>query len=378
MKKWLKILLPVGVVVLGIAGASVMNATAPPAVEPDEEASPGPVVSVRHVQPQAHQFRITSWGELQPREKTSLTPEVTGRIVELHPDFIIGGLIKQGEVLVRLDDADYQSALLTAESNLAAAQARLQEERALAQVAERELRGTDNPTALALREPQLQSAQAAVKSSQAALQKAQRDLERTRIAAPYDALVKSRSSGVGQVVSMGTVLGEIYNVERAEIHLPIASFDTRFLLADVIGSPAYINTPNARYEVAIVRDLGTIDRQTRMTTLVASIDDPYALRSDKGALRFGQFVSVDIAGQQFSELFRLPQEALVRNHIWLVKADNTLERREVEIVRKEGGDVWIRNGISASDSLVVMPPNFPQPGMTVRPVMEEAQIAGRE
>ncbi|MGX5913725.1 efflux RND transporter periplasmic adaptor subunit [Aliidiomarina sp. Khilg15.8] len=378
MKKWLKILLPIGVVVLGVAGASVINATAPPAVEPEEEASPGPVVSVRQIQPQNHEFRITSWGELQPREKTSLTPEVTGRIVELHQDFIIGGLIKQGEVLVRLDDADYQSALLTAESNLAEAEARLQEERALAQVAERELRGTENPTALALRQPQLQSAQAAVKSSQAALQKAQRDLERTRIAAPYDALVKSRNSGVGQVVSMGTVLGEIYNVERAEVHLPIASFDTQFLLSDVIGSPAYINTANASYEVAIVRDLGTIDRQTRMTTLVASIDDPYALRSDKAALRFGQFVSVDIAGQQYSDLFRLPQEALVRNHIWLVKEDNTLERREVEVLRKEGADVWVRNGISANDSLVVMPPNFPQPGMTVRPVVEEQQMAGRE
>lgn len=378
MKKWLKVVLPVGVIALGVAGASMISATAPPEVVPTEEKSPGPVVTVRPIKPQSHQFSISSWGELQPREKTSLTPEVSGRVVEFHPDFIIGGLIKQGEVLVRLDDADYQSALLTAESNLAAAQASLQEETALAEVAKQELRDTQNPTPLALRQPQLQSAQAAVKSAQAALQKAQRDLERTQITAPYDALVMSRNSGVGQVVSMGTVLGEIYNIERAEIHLPIANFDVQYLLKEVIGSPASIVTPNARYAVSIVRDLGTIDSQTRMSTLVASIDDPYALRSDKSPLRFGQFVSVEIAGQQFSDLFRLPQEALVRNHIWLVKDDNTLERREVEILRKEGSNVWIRNGVSADETLVVMPPNFPQPGMLVRPVMEEPQIAGRE
>lgn len=375
MKTWLKVSLPLAVVVIGIAGANLINATGVPPVEPVSEASPGPVVTVRSIAPQSHQFSVTSWGELQPREKTTLTPEVTGRVIAFHENFIEGGLIREGEVLVTLDDSDYRSALLNAESNLAAAQAKLQEDQALARVAEQELRNTENPTPLALRLPQLQSSEAAVKSAEAGLQKAQRDLARTRITAPYDALVKSRNTGVGQVVSMGTTLGEIYNVERAEIHLPIATFDLQFLQEQVIGSQAYIDTASTPRPVHIVRDLGIVDTQTRMTRLVASVEDPYGLHNGNSTLRFGQFVAVRIEGQSVNEVYRLPQEALVRDSIWLVSDDNTLQRQQVNILRKEGRDVLITEGISATDTLVVMPPNFPQHGMKVRPVAEDTQTA---
>lgn len=375
MKTWLKISLPLAVVVIGIAGANLINATGTPPVEPVNEASPGPIVTVRSIAPQPHQFRVTSWGELQPREKTTLTPEVTGRVIAFHENFIEGGLIREGEVLVTLDDSDYRSALLNAESNLAAAQAKLQEDQALARVAQQELRNTQDPTPLALRLPQLRSAEAAVKSAEAGLQKAQRDLARTRITAPYDALVKSRNTGVGQVVSMGTTLGEIYNVERAEIHLPIANFDLQFLQEQVVGSQAYIETPTAPRSVSIVRDLGIVDTQTRMTRLVASVEDPYGLHSDKPILRFGQFVTVRIDGQSVSEVYRLPQEALVRDSIWLVSDEDTLQRQQVNILRKEGRDVLVTEGISATDTLVVMPPNFPQHGMRVRPIAEDTQTA---
>ncbi|RUO26058.1 efflux RND transporter periplasmic adaptor subunit [Aliidiomarina minuta] len=378
MKTWLKITLPLAVVVLGIVGASVINATGTPPVEPVNEASPGPVVTVRSITPQSHQYNVTSWGELQPREKTTLTPEVTGRVIAFHPNFIEGGLIREGEVLVTLDDSDYRSALLTAESNLAAAEAKLQEDQALARVAQQELRNTKDPTPLALRLPQLQSSEAAVKSADAGLRKAQRDLSRTQITAPYDALVKSRNTGVGQVVSMGTTLGEIYNIEQAEIHLPIASFDLHFLQEQVVGSQAYIETPAVTRAVKIVRDLGIVDSQTRMTRLVASLDDPYGLHSGEPVLRFGQFVTVRIEGQSVAEVYRLPQEALVRDSIWLVSDDNTLQRRQVNILRKEGRDVLVSDGISSSDTLVVMPPNFPQHGMRVRPVAEDTQTAQQE
>lgn len=375
MKTWLKVSLPIAAIVVGIVGASLISATGTPPIEPVSEASPGPVVTVSSITPRPHQFSVSSWGELQPREKTTLTPEVTGRVIAFHENFIEGGLIRQGEVLVTLDDSDYRSALLTAQSNLAAAQAKLQEDQALARVAEQELRNTQDPTPLALRLPQLQSSEAAVKSAEAGLQKAQRDLARTQIVAPYDALVKSRNTGVGQVVSMGTTLGEIYNVERAEIHLPIASFDLQFLQEQVVGSPAHIETLTEPRPVNIVRDLGIVDTQTRMTRLVASLDDPYGLHNGKPALRFGQFVTVRISGQSVSDVYRLPQEALVRDSIWLVSDDNTLQRQQVNILRKEGRDVLITEGISATDTLVVMPPNFPQHGMKVRPVAEDTQTA---
>ncbi|MGZ7292844.1 hypothetical protein ACXWQM_09855, partial [Streptococcus pyogenes] len=89
----------------------------------------------------------------------------------------------------------------------------------------------------------------------------------------------------------------------------------------------------------------------RMTRLVASVEDPYGLHNDTPVLRFGQFVAVHIDGQAVSEVYRLPQEALVRDSIWLVSDDNTLQRQQVNILRKEGRDVLITEGISATDTL---------------------------
>ena len=75
-------------------------------------------VNVRSAEPQTVTPYLTAFGEVQSRRTLDLRMAAGGQIVEISPNFVEGGVVEQGEVLIRLDDADAQSALLRTESDL--------------------------------------------------------------------------------------------------------------------------------------------------------------------------------------------------------------------------------------------------------------------
>ena len=380
MKAWQKGLFAAGVFGLAIVVFIVIQATAKPPLQKEKSGSLAPLVVTQPLQAQPHRFELQLWAEVKPKEKTTLTPEVSGRVIALDPNFIAGGVITKGTVLVQLDDADYQVALLSAEAAVASAESALSQEQAQARVAEQELRhlSRDQITALALRQPQLLSAEAALKSAQAAEQKAQRDLERTRITAPYDALVVNRNIGLGQVVSTGTALGELYSVEQAELYVPVASFDLAYLPTERAGIPAQLRTEHFSRQAKVVRDLGLVNNQTRMSHLVVQLDDPYAVRSQQPVIRFGQYVEVRLAGRVEDKLYTIPQDALSDGKVWLLQPDMTMAQQEVEVVRQSGKFAYVKAGLTDGQQLILTVPNFPQPGMAVRTAQSDSELVKAE
>ncbi|WP_019675664.1 efflux RND transporter periplasmic adaptor subunit [Arsukibacterium perlucidum] len=380
MKTWKKGLLAAGVFGLAFLVFIAIQATAKPPLQKDQARSQAPLVVTQQLQAQSHRFELQLWAEVRPKEQTTLTPEVAGRIIALDPNFIAGGVITKGTVLVQLDDADYQVALLSAQAAVASAQSALAQEQAQARVAEQELKhlSRDQITALALRQPQLLSAEAALKSAQAGLQKAHRDLDRTRISAPYDALVVKRNIGLGQVVSTGTALGELYSVEQAELYVPVASFDLAYLPAERAGIPAQLRTEHVSRDAKVVRDLGLINSQTRMSHLVVQLDDPYAVRSQQPVIRFGQYVEVRLAGRVEDKLYTIPQDALSNGKVWLLQPDMTMAQQHVEVVRQTGKFAYVKAGLTDGQQLILTVPNFPQPGMAVRTEQSDDKLVKAE
>mgnify|MGYP000459147627 CR=1 FL=1 len=335
-----------------------------------QDAPPPPIVLVSEVQPESYQVNIDSWGEVQPKERTNLSSFVSGEIVAVHDAFNAGGLVKKGDVLVNVDESDYRSALVEAESNLAAAQANLEQEVALAEVAKEEWStvSKDKVSALALRKPQLLSAKARMKAAEAALSRAQRNLERCSIRAPYDALVVSRAVGLGQVVNVSSVVGELYSIETAEVILPIAGFDSPFVPENIQSISAVMtvaDTSQLQRTIRIDRDLGVVNQMTRMSNLVAVIDDPYGLRSEVPVVKFGSYVKVTVPGVVLNGVYSAVQEAVEGDHVWVVNAQNELVQRKVDILREEKGLVVIGKGLQAGERLVTQIPEYPQVGMQV-------------
>ena len=87
-------------------------------------------------------------------------------------------------------------------------------------------------SSLIFREPQLQAARASLKSAEAQLADARLALGRTRIAAPFDGVVRSKSVDVGQYVAPGQNLGALYDTDEVEIVVPLT--DAEAALVDGI------------------------------------------------------------------------------------------------------------------------------------------------
>jgi len=349
----------------------------------------------------SYELRVRSQGTVQPRTRSTLLPEVSGKIIEISPSFRPGGFFGQGDVLMRLDPLDYETAIVIAKAALAQAEVMLVEEQARADQAVENWRAmgrTGTPSALVSRAPQVAKAQADVASAKAQVMKAERDLERTTIRAPYACQVLEQGVDLGQFVGQGTTLGLIFAVDYVEIRLPLPERESQFLklpqsfrdqsTATVDGAKVFLKSIVAGKPVAwegkIVRVEGSLDTETRQATAVAQVTDPYARRPDGAPpLTIGVFVEAEIAGEPLQDVYIIPRNAVrAGNEIILIdRPQNTLRRMTVDpLVSNEKHIVVSANAAKApkeGDILCVTPIPFPADGARVLPSIDgQVEAAG--
>jgi RND family efflux transporter MFP subunit len=386
-----RVLLPAVILVAGFMVAKTMIANR---AEPRRFTPPAAVVSIEatRLRPTDYQVVLEADGTVEARTRTTLIPEVAGRLVEVASEFRDGAFFEAGDLLVRIDPRNFELAVTSAEAEVAQAEAALELELAEAQVVADDWRalGKEAPP-LGLRQPQIAAARANVAAAQARLERARVDLERTVIRAPYAGRVRTRQADIGQFVNVGTVLATIYSVETAEVRLPLSSRELAYL--DMPGSfrgeddaatvrpgvrlTANIGGDEFEWYGTIVRSEGAIDAQSRRLFVIAEVDDPYARRAgDHPPLRVGQFVHAAIDGKRLSDVFVLPRTALRNsNEVLVVTTESTLERRAVHVAWRAGDDVIIDRGLRADEIVNLTPLAIVADGSPVRATVDGVQPA---
>lgn len=365
-----QIILPIVVLAAGIGGYAVMaSMKQPPQEKPVVDNTP--VVAVDIIEKQPMIFAVNSYGIVAAKYETELVSQVSGEIVYLADAFVRGGFVKQGQVLAKIDPSDYEAALIDAEATLASAKATLVQEKAFGKVAEEEWKRIENgvPTPLSLRKPQLAQELARLHSSEAGVLRAKRNLERTIIKAPYDALIETRHVGLGSYVSTGTALGNVLSTQKAEIRLPLPDKEVRYLNDRGIGASVTLQGDVAglpqQWQATIVRSEGVIDDRSRMTYLVAEVIDPYGLASPKQPLRFGSYITANIKGRQAQSVTTVARHLIVDNKIALLDDNNQLKYQKVQVLREQGAQVVISEGLESGMRVITSPLDYPIAGMAL-------------
>ena len=362
--------LPLIVILAAILIAGLMSLTKPDSLELE---SPNREVAVKTAILEKSQVQLTvkSQGTVQPLTRTMLVSEVSGTVMELAPQFEVGGTFSKGDVLIRLDAADYQVAKQRADAQLQSAKAQLLTEQARSSQAKKEWEMTGRPLSeapvLALRTPFLAEAQSRLLQAEAEVKQAQLKLQRTIIRAPYAGMVSSTMVDVGQYVTIGARLGETFAIDYAEIRLPMTGKDLSKLGWNAATSQQQIfhqnkvqlqgsiNGINATWQAVLVRSEGTIDQSSRAQYLVAQVSDPYNIKAipNRPRLLIGSFVEAVVDGKMIENVYSLPRHALRSNkRVATVDADQRLKLLDVDYVFEDHANYYISSGLQGSVEIV--------------------------
>jgi len=198
--------------------------------------------------------------------------------------------------------------------------------------------------------------------------------KKTMLIAPFDGRIGSEQVDVGQYVSPGQPLAELYATDAAEIILPMENKDLLWfhvpgftseeekksqatVTADVAGS-------RLSWPGLVVRSEGKLDEKTRMINIVVRVEKAYA---EKPPLAAGLFVNVSIQGRTIENAAVIPRAALRDDQvIWIVNTEGILEFRKIDVARYSVGGVIVEEGVSDGEMVVISPIKSVSDGMRVR------------
>lgn len=383
-------LLPLIVIVAAFLIAAIMSAFKPNSLElesPDREVA----VTTELINQSNVELQVSSQGTVEPRTSTTLVSEVSGAVLEVASQFEVGGTFKKGDILIRLDAADYKVAKQRAEAQLKSAKAQLLTERARSIQAKKEWQMTGRPIEdapiLALRTPFLAEAEARLLQAEAEVAQAELKIQRTVIRAPYAGMVSATHVDMGQYVTIGTRLGSIFAIDYAEIRLPMTDKQmSKLSLAKsaIKNQPfteakvelkAMVNGQQVSWPAVLVRSEGTIEQSSRAQYLVAQIDDPYHLNNQQNSqpLLMGTFVEATVTGKIIKDVYALPRYALRSNQrIATVTAEKRLKMITVDYSYEDRNYYYLTSDLEGQVEVVTSGMGIMVDGMKVKPQSSDA------
>jgi membrane fusion protein, multidrug efflux system len=309
-----------------------------PELERVPAAEQAPVVRIIRVPQMTVIPRVQGYGLVAPETVWEAVAQVSGEIVEIHPQLKKGSIVTEGSVLLRIDPTDYALAVAQAEANLRAVEAQIKElelreantraslgiEKEVLELGESELRrkrrllerGTITPSVFEQEQRAVLGQRQNVQSlqntlnlipaerarleaeyvvSQSQLKSAQLNQERTVFRAPFTGRVAQVNMEKSQFVRQGEVLAVVDGIAVAEItaHIPLDKMrsliipDERLSLAEldpglireILDIAAQVRLRTQDFEVnwkaRFARLSDIIEPETRTVGVIVTVAEPY-------------------------------------------------------------------------------------------------------
>lgn len=380
LKRILTFCLPLLVLLFAVFLFLQMSNLKPKPETKTEAPRAAPVVTAQALQRDI-QLSVQTQGEVRPRTEINIAAQVGGKISSISPNFLEGGQFSKGEILLRIESAEYDLRVTQAQANVAQARTVLTRELSEADIAQQDWEdlGEGTASALTLRKPQVAEARARLAANQAALEEAKLQQSRTVMRAPFDGRVREKLVDAGAFIGAGQQLGRIYAVDIMDVKLPLTDADLAklglgigFKESNTQPGPTVIFSANIAGEPQewtgrIARTDSGYDVSTRMLFAYAQLDDPYGKGASNGTpMASGLFVSAKIAGRSVSNSVIVPRNALRgTDTVFVANDDNTLSIRPVRVASSEREQVVIVGGLSSGETVITSPVRSVAEGMRI-------------
>jgi membrane fusion protein, multidrug efflux system len=357
-------------------GAGEAGKAAAPGAQPGAAAGAPPALPVHIVQvePRSVPIEFEVVGQVEGSKEVEVRARVYGTLQK--QDYREGDPVRAGQLMFEIDPAPYEIALAQAKAVLAQgqaklAQARRDETRLKPLAADRAVSQKEYDDAIAA----AQTNEGALQQAQANVREAELNLSYTKVRAPVAGISGRALKSIGSLVTTdaaGSLLTTINQVTPVYVRFSLAPTD----LARIPGGRIAPGTP---VQVSIVLPDGSVYPQKGRLNFAATAIDPtigtQQLRAEfdnpKQALLPGQFVRVRITAGERSNVFLVPQDAVLQTEkgslVFVVGPDGKAMARPVEPGVWFGTEWEILQGLRAGDRVIVDNLLKVRPGVPVTP-----------
>lgn len=358
---------------------------------------------------------ITGYGQVRPLDIVSISPEIPGLVLRVHPRLEVGEIIPEGDLLFEINPADYEAALRDAKAladrwtqqilllekksaldrqrlntlNRSQKLAREEYER-LRKLFEQEQVGTRSNVdsaeqtfnaakdladqmaqAVALYPIQIREAKSSLDSALANLSIAEANLKRCRVYVPFNGRIKDVSLKPGQYVMPGSTIVTLANDSVLEIQVPVDSRDARQWLRfdnnvsnedmawfsglePVLCDIMWTEDTTGHQWTGYLHRVVRFDQETRTIHLAIRVNASQSLSVKENGLPLvdGMFCSVAIPGKILKNVFAIPRWAVSFEKTLYVSRDNRLKTIPVEMARVQDETALVISGIKPGDIVI--------------------------
>ena len=385
-----------------------------------------PSVTVIRAVPVSRVMTVEAYGTVKPRKLVQIAVEVPGRIDYLHPNFIEGGRIAKGDILIRIDQRSYKldrqaglvriqqavadidslkqdiknldNDLQLSKANVTIAKKELERIRTLTRnkfasktsldkteqqylQAKIQLQTVENR--LASTGTMMELKKAALDMARVDFQKADLALKKTTIKAEFDGYILDKKAEKSEYVNPGQVIGSIYKKDELDV-------DVRIPLEKMKWIEAFFEngkTPRAEIVVAnfdglkqlawqarVARIKANVDEKTRTLPMTLEILNPGVTVKNIFDLKPGTFVRCMIQGERIDNIIVLPRHLIKPDNIVFTVSEGRLEMKKVGVLRKFEDSVYINAGLADGDRVI----SSPLPGALNGMALTVTESGGRQ
>ncbi len=359
---------------------------------------------------------LTGYGEIKTLNTVSISPEISGRVVDVHPRLDAGEIIPRGATLFKIDSRIYAATLQEANASLqqlknnvlrlekqlsidGERQKTIERNRDLAQLEFKRIQqlyevndvGTRSSVdrteqaynatvdqadlmarTLALYPLQIQEVNSGIEAAKARFAIAEVNLLRCRVTSPFTGRIKNASVEIGQFVTPGQPLVTLADDTLLEIQISLAAEDARqWLLFDhnqsenqttwfskptpVACKLRWTENPETDPWTGILDKVVQFNPQTRTLTVAIHIDAKNVQTREHSLFPLveGMFCIVDVPGKTIQNVVRLPRWSVsFENTVYLATEESRLKTIPVKVIYAEGENVFVSEGLTPGQTVV--------------------------
>lgn len=330
----------------------------------DAQDAPPPSVTVAKVQEEQLSQEVTYNGRLDADSSIGLIARVPGFLESV--DFRAGDTVNQGDVLFRIERAQYFAAVRQAEGSLMSAQA-IAKDAEIERDRQNELvkRNTASVQALQQAEAALGKAQGSVMQIEAELDVAKLNLSYTEVKAPFPGRMSDWNYDPGALVGPDSgPLAVLTKLDPMKLNFQVPTAALRQTQKQIASGEIKLDSA-VRIVLADGEEYSREGKITYIDDVVDAVTDSVQVQAvfqnPDGKLRHDELVRVKLAETSADKVLTVPVEAIQRDQVGafvlLVDKDSTVEKRRVDVSRRTGSVAVISNGLSAGDQVITQGSN---------------------